>query len=128
MTRAPAISAVSKWTHKSTSKELLKRLQSEFSPQVQDLKSVYPEKHPELDEKMLQWFSRMEIRGAVLTDHVIQERARNFAKEMKYDDFAASVGWLHSFMRHNIQQHHCHGEAASADGLNVVLAQEIFTK
>ena len=64
----PKITAVSKWTHKSRSKELLKRLQSEFSPRVQGLKSVYPEKHPGLDEKMLQrfgnsgsleWFSRI---------------------------------------------------------------------
>lgn len=127
LSRRPHITAISRWLHKG--KQLIQMLADEESPRVQDLKAIYPERFPGLDDAVMQWFLKMESRRAVITDQVIQEKARDIARELKIDKFCASSGWLEKFKkRHNIQQYQCHGEAASADSLNVVLAQETFAK
>ena len=61
-------------------------LADEESPRVQDLKAIYPERFPGLDDAVMQWFLKMESRRAVITDQVIQEKARDIARELKIDE------------------------------------------
>ena len=48
------VTAVCRCLHKG--KELIQKLAAEDSPRVQNLKAIYPERFPSLDDAVIQWF------------------------------------------------------------------------
>lgn len=76
-----------------------------------------PVKFPALDERLSMWCFKYE-KIAIISDAIIKEQARIFAKEMNIsiESFKFSDGWLSSFKRrHGIKKRTISGESASVD-------------
>ena len=72
-----------------------------------------------------EWFHTVQANNAVITDETIRQQALKLGASLNLVDFRASNNWLTKFKkRHSIKQYACHGEAGSADKLNVVIGQE----
>ena len=73
-------------------------------------------KFEEINSCSLEWFRRVRMRNLPITGPMIQEKARFFAKSFGAEDFAASNGWLESFInRHSIDLSTLSGESADVD-------------
>jgi len=122
--RAPAESTVSLWLKPATKSFLLKKLEEECSPYVLKHKTIHTVRFPEIESRLIEWFHAMENRGAVLTDQLLQQQAKEISKELNVTNFSASKGWIDSVKkRAQIKQIVCHGEAGSADIVNVAISQ-----
>ena len=74
----------------------------------------------------MQWFLKLQSSKSIISGDLIREKAMELAQKMGYHNFKASRNWVDIFMsRHCIKQYKRHGEAGSADTVNVVLGQEI---
>ena len=57
----------------------------------------------EINRKCWEWFCEASSRRIVITGHLIQQKALEFAKTEGNTEFKASNGWLDSFVkRHNV--------------------------
>ena len=77
----------------------LKALQAETNPFNLDKKSAQSSNFPELENKLFSWFRRNESRHAVMTDDVVIEKARDFAREMGLSEFKGSGHWFLHFKK-----------------------------
>jgi len=127
--QSPHKSTVLTWLKADMKAKLLTKLQTEASPHVQNMKSMYECKHPQLESTLHTWFIDMQSKRAFITDVLVHEKALQISGKLGITDFVASPSWVSQFKkRHCIQEYICHGEAGSADGVNVILGQEICKK
>ena len=76
----------------------------------------------------MQWFGQLRARGALISDRLLVEKARELAEKLSIADFKASDGWLAKFKkRHNIKLQRPHGESGAADLEGVDVAQKIIS-
>ena len=76
--------------------------------------------HEDLDELTWCWFQLARSQNIPISGPMIQEQARDFARELGKDDFKASNGWLDRFKsRHNIGNAKLCGERADVDPVTV---------
>ena len=54
-------------------------------------------KFSDLNELLFRWFKGAREKNIPLSGPILQEKALDFAREMKLDDFKASNGWLDSW-------------------------------
>ena len=76
-----------------------------------------PVKFPMLDYAMNVWVENVTVEGVILTDLLIKEKAKVFAKafNIQEDQLSFSNGWLNRFKkRNNIQKYRLHRESGSA--------------
>ena len=74
--------------------------------------------HPELETALANWVLQMEHRKLCLSQSIIQEKARNLAKQMGLPEDALkfSSGWLYGFCsRNNFKSYTSHGESGSVN-------------
>jgi Tc5 transposase DNA-binding domain/Fission yeast centromere protein N-terminal domain len=74
-------------------------------------------KFPQLNEALSIYISQVISKGLFITDLIIKEKARSFAKILGISetDIKFSNGWLDRFKAHNnLRKHYIHGEAKSA--------------
>ena len=66
----------------------------------------------EINHCVLLWFQRARAIGIPVSGPILQEIAKNFAGQMKVDNFSASNGWLEAFkLRNGIKQRTISGMA-----------------
>ena len=77
----------------------------------------YRSDYDDIDELTWRWFQRARSQNIPISGPMIQEQAREYAKELhKDEDFKAFNGWLDRFKsRHNIGGSKLSGEQASVD-------------
>ena len=69
-----------------------------------------------IEESLGMWFAGMQAKKAIMTDHILLEKAKFFTERLNCRDFTASEGWLSRFKcRHGIFLRRLHGEADSVD-------------
>ncbi|KAG0438280.1 Tigger transposable element-derived protein 4 [Dictyocoela muelleri] len=74
---------------------------------------IRPKKYNALDEKLRQWIKIAINSNLILTEDMIKMKAKNFAEQLKIEDFDATNGWLYKFKkRYNIKEMNTRGEAA----------------
>uniref|UniRef100_H3A4H9 HTH CENPB-type domain-containing protein n=1 Tax=Latimeria chalumnae TaxID=7897 RepID=H3A4H9_LATCH len=74
----------------------------------------YKRGHEDINEATWKWFQATRALNIPLSGPLLQEKALQFARELKIEDFKASNGWLESFRRrHNISFNIICGESAS---------------
>ncbi len=74
----------------------------------------------------MEWFRQARARGALISDRLLVEKAKEVAVELKIDNFKGSDGWLAGFKaRHNIKLQHSKGESGSADLEGVDIARTL---
>ena len=59
------------------------------------------QRYKEVNELTLEWFENARARKIPITGTILQEKAKNFARELNCDKFSASSGWLGKFCRGN---------------------------
>ena len=79
-----------------------------------------------LEQVLMEWFRQARARGALISDRLLVEKAKEVAVELKIDNFKGSDGWLAGFKaRHNIKLQHSKGESGSADLEGVDIARTL---
>ncbi|KAL4233818.1 hypothetical protein ACF0H5_008496 [Mactra antiquata] len=74
----------------------------------------------EFEDLILRWIRDANTRSISLTGALIQERARLFASDLGLEDFKASNGWLHKFLkRHNLSCKMMSGERGDVNSNTV---------
>ena len=77
-----------------------------------DANRIKPVKHPELDERLREWFLRFENKVCI-SDQMIKEKAKSLTQELGIPNGSLlfSDGWCHSFKnRYNIKRRNICGE------------------
>ena len=69
----------------------------EASEEQQDQKRVKPQKYPQIDEMMLEWFEEARDRNYVINDEIIKQTALVFGSDLGLTDFKASSSWVLGF-------------------------------
>ena len=70
----------------------------------------------DINEQVWQWFTAARAKHIPVSGPILQEKARNIAKELQQPDFKASNGWLEKFRtRYNISFRILSGESAGVD-------------
>lgn len=89
------------------------------SPNSMDLKKKPTLLHEDVDNRLYAWISERQALGEVLTDNLLQKRARELHAEFASpSNFTASRGWLRCFKRrHGMHLAGIHGEKADAKEL-----------
>ena len=73
-------------------------------------------KFGDLNETVFKWFQQARSKNIPISGPIIQEKALQFARELGYNDFKASSGWLDSWKsRFNIGHFKICGESADVD-------------
>lgn len=57
--------------------------------------------YDDVNELTLKWFQKMVAKNATISGPAIKQQAGDFAKELGKTSFAASNGWLESFLKRN---------------------------
>ena len=57
-------------------------------------KKVHQGENPELDETLFKWFVAKRSQKVSLDGSILNEKTRDFTKELKLTEFKASDGWL----------------------------------
>lgn len=74
------------------------------------------QRHAEVNHLTLAWFKGARTRGVPISGPILQQKAKDFAKSLNKDGFAASNGWVQSFCkRNNIVFRSICGEKSSVD-------------
>ena len=71
----------------------------EASEEQQDQKRVKPQKYPQIDEMMLEWFEEARDRNYVINDEIIKQTALVFGSDLGLTDFKASSSWVLGFKK-----------------------------
>ncbi|CAG8536038.1 1294_t:CDS:1, partial [Gigaspora rosea] len=101
--------------HQSTISRLLKN--KETIGENLSAKRQRTVQHPELENALIEWILQSQ-ESIVLSDEIIIEKAKNFAKllHIPKSDFKFSHSWLDKFKkRHGLRRIAKHGEDASVD-------------
>lgn len=56
-------------------------------------------KNGDLNQLVWDWFTKARSRNMVVTGPLLQEKAKELAKEMGFENFSASNGWLDAFKK-----------------------------
>ena len=62
-------------------------------------KRVKPQKYPQIDEMMLEWFEEARDRNYVINDEIIKQTALVFGSDLGLTDFKASSSWVLGFKK-----------------------------
>jgi hypothetical protein len=57
--------------------------------------------HPQVDAAMLQWFTKMREKNAIITGPLMLEKAAQFGISLAIEGFSPSAGWLSRFKIRN---------------------------
>ena len=124
--KAPSNAVICQWLKPEKRKELLQFLAKETCAAKLDSKSKKLSDNPEMEEELFDWFRRHEQRQAVITDCVLQVKAKELCQKRKIT-FKASRSWVRKFkLRHGIGIKVLHGEAGSADRQWVSVARAVL--
>ena len=110
---------------KTTVSDILKRKefyreQFKISGSGKRQRFIIGSKYGNLNEAVFKWFEQARAKNIPISGPIIQEKALQFASELDFPDFKASVGWLESFKsRFNIAHFKICGESADVN-LDVV--------
>ena len=97
--------------------------ESKFQPQRKRIRSA---KYEDIKSGLLLWFKGIREKNLPISGPILQAKAEEIAKEMGFEDFSCSSGWIHRFKtRHGIVQKRVSGEAASVSEETVASWQEI---
>ncbi|KAI1708382.1 tc5 transposase DNA-binding domain-containing protein [Ditylenchus destructor] len=67
---------------------------------------LQPAKHPELEKATVSWLKSAKSQNIKISGPLIQEKAKEFAKDLNITNFEASNGWLSNLkQRHSISLH-----------------------
>ena len=66
----------------------------EASEEQQDQKRVKPQKYPQIDEMVFEWFEEARDRNYVVNDEIIKQTALVFGSDLGLTDFKASSSWV----------------------------------
>ncbi|XP_029657697.1 jerky protein homolog-like [Octopus sinensis] len=71
-------------------------------------------KFAEIDDNTIAWVNSMDLKGAILNDRIITEKAKAFALNLGITEFKGSKGWLVKFKKRNgLKLRNMHGESAT---------------
>lgn len=85
--------------------------QSQFQPQRKRIRAA---KYEDIESGLLLWFKGVREKNVPVTGPVLQSKAEEIAKELGFENFSCSSGWVHRFKeRHAIVHKRMAGEAAS---------------
>ena len=116
--KRPTVTGILKESHK-----WLNSADTTADKRVRDRKPL----HENLEAVLMQWFGQLRARGALISDRLLVEKARELAQKLSIADFKASDGWLAKFKkRHNIKLQRPHGESGAADLEGVDVAQKVI--
>ena len=97
--------------------------ESKFQPQRKRIRSA---KYEDIESGLLLWFKGIREKNLPVSGPILQTKAEEIAKEMGFEDFSCSSGWIHRFkIRHAIVQKRVSGEAASVSEETVASWQEV---
>ena len=80
--QSPHKSTVLSWLKADVKAKLLLKLQTEASPHIQNMKSMYECKHPQLESTLQTWFIDMQSKKAFITDLHIREKGFKFLENL----------------------------------------------
>ena len=124
--KAPSNAVICQWLKPDKRRELLEFMEVETCAAKLDSKSRKQPENPEMEAKLFDWFRRHEQKQSVITDCVIQAKAKELCEKRKIP-FKASRNWVRKFKnRHGIGIKVLHGEAGSADKQWVSVARAIL--
>ena len=124
--KVPSNAVICQWLKQEKRKELLAFLATETCSAKLDSKSRKQSGNPEMEEELFDWFRRHERRQAVITDCVLQVKAKELCQKRQIT-FKASRNWVRKFKaRHGIGMKVLHGEAGSADKQWVSVARAVL--
>ena len=96
--------------------------ESKFQPQRKRIRSA---KYEDIESGLLLWFKGIREKNLPVSGPILQTKAEEIAKEMGFEDFSCSSGWIHRFkIRHAIVQKRVSGEAASVSEETVAFKGE----
>lgn len=72
---------------------------------------------PDVEECLVKWFKQCLEKNVGLGGPILKEKAEVFAKQLGYNDFRVSNGWLKKF-----KYEKCHGGKLSKDRVTLLLA------
>ncbi|XP_029654609.1 tigger transposable element-derived protein 4-like [Octopus sinensis] len=71
-------------------------------------------KFTEIDDNTIAWVNSMDLKGAILNDRIVTEKAKAFALNLEITEFKGSKGWLVKFKKRNgLKLRNMHGESAT---------------
>ena len=124
--KVPSNAVICQWLKPEKRKELLAFLATETCSAKLDSKSRKQSGNPEMEELLFDWFRRHERRQALITDCVLQVKAKELCQKRQIT-FKASRNWVRKFKaRHGIGMKVLHGEAGSADKQWVSVARAVL--
>lgn len=72
-------------------------------------------KYDDIDRELTLWVDQLELKGAIVNDELIKNKAIKIALKNNHKNFKASNGWLTSFKsRHGLKLRKLHGESFSS--------------
>ena len=104
----------------STLSGILKQKDSILNSQIESIpskaKSLKKAAHPELEQKLYEWFMQKHRQNLPIDGLTIQDEAIDIAKKLGINDFKCSIGWVQKFKnRFEIKSKTFKGEKLSAD-------------
>ena len=104
----------------STLSGILKQKDSILDSQIEAIpskaKSLRKAAHPDLEQKLYEWYTRKHRQNLPIDGLAIQDEAIDIAKKLGINDFKCSMGWVQKFKnRFEIKSRTFKGEKLSAD-------------
>ena len=104
----------------STLSGILKQKDSILNSQIEAIpskaKSLRKAAHPDLEQKLYEWYTRKHRQNLPIDGLAIQDEAIDIAKKLGINDFKCSMGWVQKFKnRFQIKSRTFKGEKLSAD-------------
>ena len=104
----------------STLSGILKQKDSILYSQIEAIpskaKSLRKAAHPDLEQKLYEWYTRKHRQNLPIDGLTIQDEAIDIAKKLGINDFKCSMGWVQKFKnRYEIKSRTFKGEKLSAD-------------
>jgi hypothetical protein len=126
----PSASSVSAWLRPEEKKRLLDLLATEApDPLLLYAQAYHTKSHiPELERELFTWFSRPDMKGAVIYHDSIRCKAREIVGKQGLSDFPFSNNWLNSFEKRFLVANPDHyysreGRVQPTDGVSTVVHQ-----
>lgn len=93
------------------------KLRQQFTTGKIDFKRIREADLPDVEECLVKWFKQCLEKNVSLGGPILKEKAEAFAKQLGYNDFRVSNGWLKKF-----KYEKCHGGKLIKDRLTLLLA------
>ena len=85
-------------------------------------KKIKSGRHPELDQKLLEFINKCNTNGVALNTILLQEKAIEICKQLNINDLKCSIGFVQKFCKRNsVVFEQIHGEAG---GVSVDIRNE----